>query len=337
MLTNSQHDAVMRRYSLIQADEQRALAERRREAYDKIPKLRLLDEEVGKISLQRARQLIDAGEEDAGAPAAFTQALEKISRQRKQLLTENGFPEDHLEMHYQCPLCRDTGYVDGHRCRCFDRMAAGLLFEDPAFREELTLHNFDHFSLDCYSPDPDPEYAPVSPRENMSRILSGAHAFIDSFDKSPGFLLFYGKTGLGKTFLSHCIAKELLDKGHLVIYQCAPAMFEKLADAAFSRDEPAGDDQELFMNCDLLIIDDLGTELVNSFVAGSLFYLLNERIRRGKSTIISTNLSLAEIENTYSERVFSRIVSRFDLMHFYGEDIRLEQRISMAGGTNGHS
>ena len=336
MLTNSQHDAVMRRYSLIQADEQRALARRREQAYDKIPSLRLLDEEVGRISLERARHLIESGslgeERDD-----YNEALSSIALQRKQLLADNGFPEDHLTLHYRCPLCQDTGYVDGKRCKCFDRMAADLLFEDPSLRGDLELHNFDRFSFDLYSPDPEPEYGLVSPRENMVRIVSEARSFIDGFDETPGFLLFYGRTGLGKTFLSHCIAKELLEAGHSVIYQCAPDMFNTMAGAAFSRNEPASEDQELFLTCDLLIIDDLGTELVNSFVAGSLFYLLNERIRHKKSTIISTNLSLEEIENTYSERVFSRIVSSFGLMHFYGDDIRLEQRIRMAGGTNGQN
>ena len=338
MLTNSQHDALMRRYSLIQASEQQALSRRRQTAYEKIPALRRLDEEVGSAALSRARQLImEEGTGQADDQKVFRENLEQISRQRQQLLISNGFPEDYLKIRYQCPLCHDTGYVDGRHCSCFRRMAIELLFEDEALSRELALHNFSTFSFDCYSGKPDPAHGGISPRENMHHIVSAARSLIECFDQKPGYLLFYGKTGLGKTFLSHCIAKELLDRGVPVIYQCAGAMFETMADAAFSRSGSAREDSDLFLTCDLLIIDDLGTEMVNAFVSGALFSLINERIRQGRSTIISTNLTLEEIENTYSERVFSRIVSRFDLMHFYGDDIRLEQKIKMAGGTNEHS
>ncbi len=334
MLTNSQHDAIMRRYSLIQADEQRALSLRREQAYAKIPRLRSLDEEAGRAALARAKQLIS--EENASGKEAFEQTLSDISRRRRGLLKENGFPEDFLELRYHCPICRDTGYVDGERCSCFKQMAIELVFDDPGLSRELDLHNFGRFSFECYSSKPDAA-AGISPRENMHRIVSAARNFIDGFDKAPGYLLFYGKTGLGKTFLSHCIAKELLDSGHLVIYQTAVSLFERMAKDTFSREESSGEDSHLFLTCDLLIIDDLGTELVNSFVAGALFTLLNERIRHGKSTIISTNLSLEQIESLYSERVSSRIASGFELMHFFGEDIRLEQRILMSGGLNGQS
>ncbi len=334
MLTNSQHDAIMRRYSLIQADEQRALSLRREEAYAKIPLLRDLDEEAGRTALARARRLISG--EDAAGRDAFEQALSDIGARRRRLLCENGFPEDYLELRFRCPICHDTGYVNGERCSCFKQMAIELVFDDPGLSKELALHNFERFSFDLYSSVPDPA-AGISPRENMHRIVSAARTFIDGFDKEPGYLLFYGKTGLGKTFLSHCIAGELLRSGHLVIYQTAVSLFERMARDTFSREEASGEDSQLFLTCDLLIIDDLGTELVNSFVAGALFTLLNERIRHGKSTIISTNLSLEQIESLYSERVSSRIASGFELMHFFGEDIRLEQRILMSGGLNGQS
>lgn len=170
----------------------------------------------------------------------------------------------------------------------------------------------------------------LSPRENIENVLSASHSFIESFDSKPGQnLLIYGNAGVGKTFLSNCIAGELLNRGKGVIYLTAYQFFDQLADYTFRRGANNAQTLPAFLHCDLLIIDDLGTELNNSFINSQLFLCINERILNKKSTIISTNLSLEQINRSYTERVFSRIIQSYTLLHIYGEDIRIKKAFSL--------
>jgi DNA replication protein DnaC len=168
----------------------------------------------------------------------------------------------------------------------------------------------------------------LTARQTAERALQECRRFVETFDEQFENLFLYGDTGLGKTFLSHCIAKELLERTHSVIYFSSFRLFELFADSAFGRSDSSQDEMEQHIfDCDLLIIDDLGTELVNSFVSSELFHVLNERILRRKSTLISTNLSLATFADTYSERIFSRISSNYRMLKLIGDDIRLLKKM----------
>lgn len=185
----------------------------------------------------------------------------------------------------------------------------------------------DRFELDYYSSNFIDRLTGKSSLETMKNNVAVCRQFINNFDAEPGNLLFYGSTGVGKTFLSNCIARELIERAYSVIYFTVAELFEVSARNTFGKDPEAQDVNEYVIDCDLLIIDDLGTELANSFTNSRLFTYLNERILRQKATIISTNLSLDDIKSIYSERIFSRISSNYTMLRFVGDDIRIQKKL----------
>lgn len=322
-LKNSQYDALMRQYQQRQLRNRHQLEERIRTAYSRIPRLSEIDREIASVSMKKARLLLgEASGEDFDLDARIRQ----LSGERSRLLTEHGFPENYLKMQYTCPLCQDTGYADNQKCVCFKKAAVDLLYTQSNIRDILQKENFDHFSFDYYSSDIISPATGLTARQTAQDAVRRARDFIRNFDISFENLFLYGDTGVGKTFLSHCIAKELIDTAHCVIYFSAFDLFEMFARNTFSDSEEAEDMNRYIFDCDLLIIDDLGTELTNSFVASQLFLCINERIMHQKSTIISTNLTLENFKETYSERVFSRISSSYTMIKLIGSDIRIQKK-----------
>lgn len=326
-LKNTQYDRIMREYYRRQLENKRKQDERVRAAYQSIPALGEIDAQIATLSVQRARTLLN-GEEDA--LVRLRRDIGRLAEQRLRLLTEHGYPADYLELHYTCPDCMDTGYVGDEKCHCFKQAVIDLLYTQSNIREILKEENFDRFRFDYYSDEsPDPATG-MTPLANIRRIVAECRQFIQNFDTEPGNFFFYGDTGVGKTFLSHCISRELLDTAHSVIYFTAFELFDLFSKTTFRRDE--GDDElkrmhSYIFDCDLLIIDDLGTELTNSFVSSQLFLCINERILRKKSTIISTNLHMNVFRDTYTERVFSRISSHYTMRKLIGDDIRILKKI----------
>ena len=210
---------------------------------------------------------------------------------------------------------RSVSYVGSQKCTCFKKAEIELLYTQSNLKEILKKENFDHFSFDYYSDTMKNEATGLTERETARRAYDIARGFVKNFDGSFENLFLYGDTGVGKTF-------------HCVMYFSAFDLFELLADSKFSRDKTEG--QEFVFDSDLLIIDDLGTELTNSFVSSQLFLCINERIMRRKSTIISTNLKLENFSDTYSERTFSRIASNYRMVKLEGKDIRI-QKIFLGG------
>ena len=255
--------------------------------------------------------------------------IRSLSDRRRRLLSDAGFPEDYLEQHFECPDCQDTGYIGSRKCTCFKKAEIELLYAQSNLNEILEKENFDSFSFDYYSATIKNEATGLSALETARRAYDTAQRFVQNFDHKFENLFLYGDTGVGKTFLSHCIARELLRSTHCVLYFSAYDLFDMMAANSFSRKD-TGTDEELIYDCDLLIIDDLGTELTNSFVSSQLFLCLNERIMRRKSTIISTNLTLKNFSDTYSERTFSRIASNYQMISLIGKDIRI-QKIFLGG------
>ncbi|HIR92328.1 MAG TPA: ATP-binding protein [Candidatus Egerieimonas intestinavium] len=324
-LKNSQYDAIMRDYNRKQLAHRRILEAHRQEIRERLPQMAEIDRQVASLSLTKARAILNHQPDDLD----LAQEIGKLSHRRKELLREAGYPEDYLELSYDCPLCKDTGYIGNEKCTCFKRAVIDLLYTQSNLRGILKTENFDHFSLDYYSDKIKSPATGLTAREMAMAAVRTARSFVSSFDNSHANLFLYGDTGVGKTFLSHCIAKELIDSAHSVIYFSAFDLFDQLAKSAFSRQDTQESSmlEEYLYDCDLLIIDDLGTELTNAFVSSQLFLCINERLTRRKSTLISTNLSLEQFSDTYSERVFSRISSSYTMLKLIGNDIRIQKKL----------
>lgn len=323
-LSNSQYDAIMREYGRQQLENQHQLEARRNEIYRVIPAVRELEAEIASRSVAGAKRLL-AG--DTGALAELREELADLREQKAILIRAKGYPEDYLTLHYRCPDCEDTGWRQGRKCHCFLRAQMKLLYAQSNLDHVLDQENFSRLLYDYYdSSEIIPELG-LTNADYMRRVVAGCREFAADFDRKKENLLFTGSTGVGKTFLTNCIAKELIDSGHSVIYLSAGDLFEVFSRNKFDYDTPEDmrDTYRYILDCDLLIIDDLGTELNNSFTSSQLFYCINERMNMSRSTIISTNLSLKQLRDSYTDRVTSRIM-RYRIIPLYGRDIRVLKR-----------
>ena len=321
-LSNSQYDAIMREYGRQQMENQHRLEERRREIYGRLPVIRELEAEIAGRSVACARRLLEG---DQGALERLRAELSDLREQKALLIRAAGYPDDYLELHYRCPDCKDTGLIDGRKCHCFLQAQMKLLYAQSNLDHVLDQENFRSLTFKYYD---DREVLPeigITNAAYMKRVVQGCRDFVADFDRKHDNLLFTGSTGVGKTFLTNCIARELMDSCHSVIYLSAGDLFEVFSRNKFDY-EKAEDMKDMYryiLDCDLLIIDDLGTELNNSFTSSQLFYCINERMNMSRSTIISTNLSLARLRDSYTDRVTSRIMSGYTIIPLYGNDIRL--------------
>ncbi|MBQ9064054.1 MAG: ATP-binding protein [Blautia sp.] len=325
-LRNDQYDLIMREYSRRQNAGHSILEERRAETYALIPRLSGIDREISGLFKDQIRQkLLSDIPPDTAALQAKTRALEE---ERTALLVSNGFPADYLEVPCVCPLCHDTGYMeDGRKCRCFRRLEIDLLYRQDELNEILSKENFDTFSFEWYSDTIKDEATGRTSLDLAKSAYNASREFAEHFDDDFSSLFFFGDTGVGKTFLSHCIAAELLGTMHSVLYFSAYELFDRLAAGTFSDAQDSISDN-IIADCDLLIIDDLGTELTNAFVSSQLFLCVDQRLKRRKPTVISTNLSLKNFSDTYSERTFSRIASAYRMCKLTGKDIRIQKKFN---------
>lgn len=325
-LSNSQYDSIMRIYNQRQLQNKHELDLRTSEIYKRIPAIREMNDTISSAALDSARQLL-AGDRDAGR--RLKRLIADLGEERQVLLKSHGYPADYLDMRYECPDCRDTGYIDGSKCHCFRRREIDLLYTQSNIKEILKRENFDTFSYEYFDDENVDGRSGKTSREYMRDVVSLCHGYVESFGEEKGNLLFTGKTGLGKTFLSNCIAKELIDRSFSVVYLPAVEMFDIFSTDRFSRDstEEDRDRSRFLLECDLLIIDDLGTELVNTFTTSQLFHVVNERLAGKKGTIISTNLPVNEMRDEFTDRVMSRIVSQYTVIPLYGGDIRIQKKM----------
>ena len=309
-LTNAQYETIMRGYGEQQRKNRLELHNRREYILKHIPAYHTLEEEAAEISVSYGNRLLNGEEHSIDKLHA---ALADISRKKQQLLLDAGLTADYLSTPCRCPDCGDTGFVENEKCHCFKQQEIALLYASSGLNRLEDIPGFSGVRTDLYTGED---------RTRFMQVFERSKQFVERFPAGDQNLLFYGTVGTGKSFLSACIAKELLQRGYSVMYFSAITLFEVLGDAAF-RDRTDSYDTGLINSCDLLIVDDLGSELSNRFTVKELFHCINERALRGKSTIISTNLTLEEIQATYTDRIFSRIIEHFDLFRFTGPDIRV--------------
>lgn len=322
-LKNTQYDSIIRDYNKKQLYHRYVQDKHLHEIYEKLPQVKIIDESISSMSVDCAKKLLNGDQESL---SLLKEEIKKLSSKRIQILESNGFPADYLELQYDCKACQDTGYIEREKCHCFKKAAISLLYSQSNIKDILEYENFEHFSYDYFSDTQKDPVTGLTPLSSIKMAVTEARDFIDTFDTGFKNLFFYGNTGVGKTFLSNCIARELIDSFHSVLYFSSFQLFDVLAKHAFHKTEEETSYEYIF-DCDLLIIDDLGTELTNSFVSSQLFLCVNERLIRNKSTIISTNLSLNNLIETYSERTFSRISSNYKMIKLTGNDIRIQKKL----------
>lgn len=296
----------------------RALAEREnhhRIAVETVPEILEAEEKMSRAGLATIKA-VGMGAADA---KEYIQKLSEINleaqAQRRLLLKSNGFPEDWLDVHYTCKKCEDKGFVSGIMCGCFKELLKSIEYEKLCSKLPVGNCRFDNFKLDYY-----PDGAGTSPKKRMESVLNYCKAYAADFSRRSPSLLLYGKTGLGKTHLSLAIAGKAVEEGYGVIYSSAQNLFNKLEKDKFGKAD--ANTEEAILDCDLLIIDDLGAEFTTQFTVSALYNIVNSRELEGKPTIISTNLMPEQLTKAYGERIASRILSNYVMLYFDGSDIR---------------
>lgn len=317
-----QYKLLLRQYDTKRTHAIQDKKSREQEVYAKVPSIAKIDASLNRNGIDLVRSMLTPHSKNI---SDFREHSSELLLSKKMLLVENGFPDNYLDVHYDCTNCNDTGFIGHEPCRCFKQNLINLAYEQSNLKNVLSFENFSLFNFDYYSSDVDSNIG-RSPKKNMENIYQACVGFVEKFDMEKGNLLFYGPTGLGKTFLCNCIAKELLDEGYNVLYLTAIELFKLFDEARFHREDmplEAKNILDTLTTVDLLIIDDLGTELGTSFTAPDLFGVLNTRYLTQKSTIISTNLEPNEWKDLYSERVASRIFGHYTSYKFFGTDVRL--------------
>ena len=302
------------------ADKESVYRQHLAHAYDAVPRLKEIDLSLRKSMALVVQTVFDKSDEAREAMLQVKLANMELQKEREALVSGN-FPPDFLDESPVCTNCGGSGYVGSSMCHCLTALCQQ---EQKAEITRLTsgAERFDTFRLDYYSDVTDSRYG-ASPRVIMKKNLEYCQRYAQSFAHGSGNLLFVGNTGLGKTFLSACIANVVAQQGHSVAYESAPHLIAKLEKDRFNPDEASHEQVRKFSECDLLIIDDLGTEMPGNFVTAALYSLINDRLLNDKSMIISTNLNIEEITKRYSPQIASRLQGGFKGLTFVGEDIRV--------------
>lgn len=264
-------------------------------------------------------KLIGQGRSNINAREFVEQIKEKNYSTRKsirEMLVSFGYPEDYLQYRYFCPKCKDTGFIEGKRCECFEKLLAKYTTDELNENCLIKLHDFSEFRIDFY-----PETnSSINPRAKMNQVFADCKNYANNFSEDSPSLFLFGGTGLGKTFLSSCIANKLLKDGRNVVFGSILDLFRKIESEHFGRS--LGNTADIIINAELVILDDLGSEFQTSFTDSVLYEILNDRLNLGKPTIISTNLTMEELNKKYNERIVSRLTGFFVPFLFLGNDIR---------------
>lgn len=338
-LSNSQYGQIMNRYDQIRYRQAREQNARIRELHSRIPELTSLEQQY---SERRAALISNLANLSEQSMMQFQKETKDFLQKKEQLLTSHGYPADYDELRYDCPDCRDTGTLpDGSHCHCFQKQAISLVYESSNLSQIVERENFRTFTLDYFSKEEQDPASKTSIYDLMEYNREECQSFAAEFPQKPYLsLLLTGPTGTGKSFLAHCVAEELLRSGFSVIRLTASGLIEVFEDQMrkrsryLSEDDSAEDPDEMdsdelrryLTDCDLLIIDDLGTEMVNSFTVNKIFYIVDERLVRRKGTLITTNLTMAQLKETYTERISSRLFSGYRILRTAGSDVRMAKK-----------
>lgn len=308
------------RLAAAKADRESENREHLQEAYRKVPRIREIDRQLRMTMAEAAKAAFSGGVDIQETMDGIRRQNMLLQAERAELAALN-FEEGYLDETPICQQCGGSGYVGSRMCECLQELCR------QEQKKELTFLNvgketFEQFRLDYY---PEENNA----RRIMEKTYQACRRYAVNFTEKAGNLLFSGDTGLGKTFLSACIARSVADNGYSVVYESAAHLFARLERAKFSGDEQARKDADKYIACDLLIVDDLGTEMPGQFTTAALYTLLNDRLLSGKPTIISTNLNSEDFSHRYSPQIASRLRGNFTRIPFVGRDIRMMKQQGM--------
>ena len=305
-------------------DQQNA---RRREIYAAIPRVAEIDRQLRRTIVDIIAASLRQGNDPVPAIGVIRDKNLDLQAERAELLVAHGYPADALDDKPACPKCNDTGWRGAVMCQCLKNLCAQEQIKELSKLLDLGEQSFDTFSLDVYSPSPW-RGSGISPRENMEMVYEICLNYAQKFGRFYFNNLFLsGAPGLGKTFLSACIARTVSENGFSVVYDTAVNIFSRFEDKKFSRDaddtREARDETRRYLSCDLLILDDLGSEMTTPFVQSALYTLINSRLTADRRTVISFNLSMEDVRRRYAPQIASRLEGEYRVLPFFGEDIRL--------------
>lgn len=295
---------------------------RKNKVYITIPEVADIDRRLRTLVADCAAAAFNKGTGVSALEAISEESLDLQARKR-DLLKKHGFEPDYLEDKPFCPLCGDSGFVRGRECKCLSDLRSEIRRGDLSKSLNIQGQSFETFDIELFSGEEDPDYG-ISPRENMEAILDYCSDYARNLGSHSENLLFTGGTGLGKTFMSSCIAGEAANRGFSVVYDTAVSLFSAFEAEKFGRAGEAV--TEPYLKCDLLILDDLGTEMVTNFTLSALYTVINTRLMAGKKTIISTNLDREGLAKKYTAPILSRLEGEYRTLFFFGEDLRLGKR-----------
>ena len=318
-MINGYQSRLLDIYSKIREDEIKKLKDRKAEIRNLYPEIIELDNKIQKLSLGLSMAILKSTD-DKKTLDTYKDKITDYRAQKYEMLVSNGYPPEFLNLSYQCKKCNDNGFIGNIKCTCYKKKLIKLYYENSLLEDILRVKNFNNFDISLFSSHKigDDKYSPRKNMENMLEYITGD--YIKNFNTINTNLLFYGNPGSGKSYLSYCLAKELLDLGYLVVYKTSDEIISDLKDIKFNNNNNL---HEILLDCDLLIIDDLGAEQRNEFTVTELFNLLNKKLLKNKRMLVSTNLTLPDITKVYSERMSSRLIGEFKLNKFYSEDIRI--------------
>lgn len=316
---------ILHEYDLMRLQATKDLDKKKAYIYSLCPDISKIDRDLALTGARVARAIALSPEEQDTYLKQLEERNKKLNHHKKQLLEELGLDPTYLELHHNCNQCKDTGYIGSKKCTCFKTKLVEQAYSQSNIKRILASENFDTFSFDYFNQEASSNESKSS-YDNMKENYEAALHFVNTFPQGQN-MLYYGQAGAGKTFLTNCVAKGILDRGFTVLYFTAFELFNLLERYKFHNTEDVTEHFEAIFECDLLIIDDLGSEMNTSFTSSELFNCINTRILDKGSTIISTNLSIGDIQNNYSDRISSRIIGHYNLYKFYGQDIRIQKKI----------
>ena len=332
-MNNSVLKDLLKEYDQKRTDCIRNAENRKLDLYKSNPKLQKIDDDLSKISINAAKSILQNNSDEI--LANLKEQIEKLKLEKENILKSINISEDYLYPKFECNICKDTGYIlkngKSIMCNCLKQKIYNIEYNQKNINN-IENQTFENLDINLFSDKIDEKKynSSTSPKENMADIKKAAENFVENFDRpETKNLIFSGGTGLGKTYLSNCIVNSLIKKGKTVMYQTAPVMLENLISELFAKPEKQTGISNNLLTVDLLVIDDLGTETMNSMKFTELYKIINTRLlnQNGKTlkTIISTNLDLKGLYETYDERLVSRFIGYYDIYRFYGDDIRLKK------------